>query len=67
MRLFNYKPKCLICKCRKWFIWGKFCRQCLKENDVCSAGPYEVTFGGEKLGTSEYITINNPGKYAEIY
>lgn len=61
----NYSIKCLVCKCKKWFNWGKSCRQCLKDNDVCSAGDYEVKLGDQVLGTSKYVILNKKGNYAE--
>lgn len=62
----NFKLKCLICKTYKLFKWGKFCKNCLKENDACFAGPYNTTLCGKELGTTEYLTYNKEDNYMEV-
>ena len=62
----NFSLKCLHCKCRKWFKWGKFCRQCLKENDECIAGDFEINIGGIPAGKSKYYIINQEGNYVDV-
>ena len=62
----NFSFKCLHCKCKKWFTWGKFCRQCLEENDECIAGDFEITLGGRKIGKSKYYVINQGKDYVDV-
>ena len=62
----NFSLKCLHCKCRKWFTWGKFCRQCLEENDECIAGKAIVYWYGKEIGTCDHILINGGAKYEDV-
>ena len=62
----NFSFKCLHCKCRKWLTWGKFCRQCLGENDECIAGNFTMRFGGKKLGNCTHVVINRRGDYKDV-
>ena len=62
----NFSLKCLHCKCRKWFTWGKFCRQCLEENDECIAGEYDMILCGRTVGKSKYYIINRDGNYTDV-
>ena len=62
----NYSLRCLHCKCRKWFTWGKFCRQCLEENDECVAGEFDITICGIPCGKAKYYIINQEGDYVDV-